>query len=78
LETTETGTETSFATIRNKTFWLFRFYIETERFDVWIEPKQTEDQPKQFVREHILGFFKIIRVVSICFETVLYVLVVSI
>ena len=29
-------------------FRLFRFYTETERLDVSIEPKQTEDQPKQF------------------------------
>ncbi len=36
---------------------LFRFYTETESFDVSIEPKQTEDQPKQFDREHILLFF---------------------
>ena len=27
-------------------FRLFRFYTETESFDVSIEPKQTEDQPK--------------------------------
>ncbi len=38
-------------------FWLFRFNTETESFDVSIEPKQTEDQPKQFDREHILLFF---------------------
>ncbi len=38
-------------------FWLFRFFTETESFDVSIEPKQTEDQPKQFDREHILLFF---------------------
>ncbi len=38
-------------------FRLFRFYTETESFDVSIEPKQTEDQPKQFDREHILIFF---------------------
>jgi hypothetical protein len=38
-------------------FRLFRFYTETERFDVSIEPKQTGDQPKQFDREHILLFF---------------------
>jgi hypothetical protein len=37
-------------------FRLFRFYIETESFDVLIEPKQTEDQPKQFDREHICNF----------------------
>jgi hypothetical protein len=36
---------------------LFRFYTETESFGVSIEPKQTEDQPKQFDREHILVFF---------------------
>jgi hypothetical protein len=29
-------------------FRLFRFYTETESFDVSIEPKKTEDQPKQF------------------------------
>jgi hypothetical protein len=38
-------------------FRLFRFYTETESFDVSIEPKQTEDPPKQFDREHILQFF---------------------
>ncbi len=38
-------------------FRLFRFYTETECFDVKIEPKQTEDQPKLFDREHILLFF---------------------
>jgi hypothetical protein len=38
-------------------FHLFRFYTETESFDVSIEPKQTGDQPKQFDREHILLFF---------------------
>jgi hypothetical protein len=30
----------------------FRFYTETESFDVSIEPIQTEDQTKQFDREH--------------------------
>jgi hypothetical protein len=38
-------------------FRLFRFYTETEIFDVSIEPKQAEDKPKQFDREHILVFF---------------------
>ncbi len=38
-------------------FRLFRFYTETESFDVSIEPNQTGDQPKQFDREHILLFF---------------------
>jgi hypothetical protein len=32
------------------------FYTETEIFDVSSEPKQTEDQPKQLDREHILVF----------------------
>jgi hypothetical protein len=38
-------------------FRLFRLYTETESFTVSIEPKQTEEQPKQFDREHILLFF---------------------
>ncbi len=38
-------------------FHLFRFYTETESFDVSIELKQTKDQPKQFDREHIFLFF---------------------
>jgi hypothetical protein len=33
-------------------FRLFRFYTETESFDVSIEPKQTEDQPKQLQIQH--------------------------
>ena len=37
-------------------FRLFRFYTETESFDVSIEPKQTKDKQKQFDREHILQF----------------------
>jgi hypothetical protein len=39
-------------------FRLFRFYIETESFDVSIEPKHTEGQPKQFDREHICYFLQ--------------------
>ncbi len=35
-------------------FRLFRFYTETDSFDVSIESKQTEDQPKQFKREYVL------------------------
>jgi hypothetical protein len=38
-------------------FWLFQFYTETESFGISIELKQTEEQPKQFDREHILVFF---------------------
>jgi hypothetical protein len=39
-------------------FRLFHFYTETESFGVSSEPKQPEEQPKQFDREHILVFFK--------------------
>jgi hypothetical protein len=46
---------------------------QTESFNVLIEPKQTEDQPKQFDREHIFVVFRKFRVVSACFETVLFV-----
>ncbi len=37
-------------------FRLFRFYTETECFGVSHDPKQTEERPKQFDREHILVF----------------------
>ncbi len=58
FETTETGTETSFGTIRNKTFVsVVSLLYRNREFDVSIEPKQTGDQPKQFDREHILLFF---------------------
>jgi hypothetical protein len=62
----------------NSLFRLFRFYTKTDSFDVLIEPKQAEDQPKQFDREQILEFFRKFRVVLVCFETVLFVWVVSI
>jgi hypothetical protein len=42
---------------RKRLFRLFRFYTETDSFDVSIEPKQTGDQSKLFDREHILLFF---------------------
>ncbi len=48
-------------------FRLFRFYTETESFDVSIEPKQTEDPPKQIKREYIWVFFRKFRVVSVCY-----------
>jgi hypothetical protein len=38
-------------------FRLFRFYTEIASFGVSIKPKQTEDQPKQFEREHYIGVF---------------------
>jgi hypothetical protein len=48
-------------------FQLFRFYTETKSFDVSIEPKQTEDPPKQFKREYIWVFYRKFRVLSVCF-----------
>ena len=62
-----------FGLFRNSLFWLFSFYTETKSFNVSIESKQTEDQPKQFDREHILVFFGKFRVDSVCFEKVLFV-----
>jgi hypothetical protein len=43
---------------RNSLFRLFRFYTEIESFDVSVEPKQTEDQPKQF--ESGFGLFRFV------------------
>jgi hypothetical protein len=37
------------------------------RLFVSIDPKQTEDPPKQFKREYIWVFFRKFRVVSVCF-----------
>ncbi len=48
-------------------FGYFEFYTKTASFDVWIELKQTEDQPKQFNRERVLVFFRKFRVVLVCF-----------
>ncbi len=59
-----------FSLFRNSLFRLFRFYTETERFYVSIEPKQTEHQLKQFDKEHILAFFRKLRVLSGFFQFV--------
>ena len=70
-----------FGLFRNSVFRLFHFYTEAESLDVSIEPKQTEDPPKQFKREYIWVFFKflgLLRFVSVCYETYLFVSVVSI
>jgi hypothetical protein len=56
-----------FGLLLNSLFRLFLFYIKTESFDVSIEPKQTEDQPKQFEREHVWVFFRKFWVDSVCF-----------
>ncbi len=49
-----------------------------ESFDVSIEPKQTEGPHKQFEREHIWVFLRKFWLVLVCYETVLFLLVVSI
>jgi hypothetical protein len=61
-------------------FQLFCFCTEKESFDVPMEPKQTEEQPKQFARKHIFWYFcfRLFRFVLACLETVLFVSVVSI
>jgi hypothetical protein len=60
---------------------LFRFYTETESFDVSIELKQTGDPPNS-LKESIFGYFSehlgLFLFVSVCYETVLFVSVVSI
>jgi hypothetical protein len=60
-------------------FRLFCFYTKTEIIDVSIDPKQTEDQPKQFNKEHILVFFsrkfRVFPFVSVCFGLSRFVLV---
>ncbi len=70
-----------FGLFHNSLFWLFRYYTETESFDVSIQPKQTEDQPKQLI-ESIFWYFSenlgLFWFVSVCFEPVLFVSVVSI
>ncbi len=48
-------------------FRMFHFYTETASFGVSIEQKQTEDQPKEFDREHFFGFLRKFRVVSVYF-----------
>jgi hypothetical protein len=62
----ETETETSFGTIRNKMF-VSVVSLLYRSFGVSVEPKQTEDQPKEFDREHIWYFFIKFCVVSGCF-----------
>ncbi len=50
---------------------------ETESFSISIEPKQTEEQPKQFNRKLILvffseGLFGLFLFVLVCFETICF------
>jgi hypothetical protein len=45
-----------FGLFRNSLFRLFRFYTETESFDLSIEPKQTGDPNS--LKESIFGYFQ--------------------
>ncbi len=45
----------------------FGCFASIQKQRVLIEPKQTEDPPKQFKREYIWEFFRKFRVVSVCF-----------
>ena len=59
----------------------FSCFASIRKQRVSIEPKQKEDPPKQFKREYIWVFFKflgLLRFVSVCYETDLFVSVVSI
>ncbi len=58
---------------------MFRFYTETESFDVSIELKQTEDQPNSLIGsifwyffQKVLGFSGLFRFVLDCFEIVCF------
>ncbi len=57
-----------FGWFQNSLFWLFHFCAKTATFD---ESKQTEDQPKQFNREHVFRKFGVASVLfwnsSVCF-----------
>jgi hypothetical protein len=59
-----------FDLFRTLCFGCFDFYTETASFDVSIELKQTEDQLKQFDREHLLVFFRKFMVDSVCFSLI--------
>ncbi len=67
-----------FDLFRNNLFRCFGCFASILKQRVSIDLKQTEDPPKQFQREYIWVFFRKFRVVSVCYETVLFVSVVSI
>ncbi len=62
-------------------FRLFRFFTETESFDVLIEPNKQKTNPNS-LKESTLGYFSenfgFFRFVSVCYETDMFVSVVSI
>jgi hypothetical protein len=68
----EVGCPSKLVLIRNNRNWnrVFSGFasITKQSFDGSIEPKQTEDPPKQFERDYIWVFFRKFRVVSFCFS----------
>jgi hypothetical protein len=67
-----------FGLFRNSLFRCFGCFASIPKQRVSIDLKQTEDPPKPHKREYIWVFFRKIRVVSVCYETVLFFSVVSI
>jgi hypothetical protein len=56
-----------FGFVSKKLVSVVSLLYQNRSFDVSIEPKQTEDPPKQFKREYIWVFFRKFWVVSVCF-----------
>ena len=56
-----------FGLFRNSLFRCFGCFASITKQRVLIDPKQTEDPPKQFKREYIWVFLRKFRVVSVCF-----------
>jgi len=69
-----------FGLFRNSLFWLFRFYTETESLMFWLNRNKQKSNGNSLI-DSILWYFKenlgLFRFVSVCFETVLFVSVVS-
>jgi hypothetical protein len=67
---------------RNSLFRCFGCFASIPKQRVSIDPKQTEDPPKQLKKESTFRYFSqnlgLFRFVSVCYETVLFVSVVSI
>jgi hypothetical protein len=67
-----------FGLFPNSLFGCFGCFASIPKQRVLIDPKQTEDPPKQFITEYIWVLFRKFRVVSVCYETVLLFSIVSI
>jgi hypothetical protein len=58
LDSKQPKRELKIVLVLSETICLFRLLLLHQNREVLIEPKHTEDQPKQFDREHILVFFQ--------------------